>query len=342
MKVVSIDDERINLLLIEQMSNELNLEISSFTSPKEGLTHIQEAEVDLIFVDYLMPEMDGITFIKQARLFHPDIPIVMITAVTSDSNLKLVALKSGATDFLNKPLDIAEFSARIANFSSLRKAQLFYKNWAELLEKEVRKATEDIRLREYETLHVLGKAAETRDQETANHIIRVAHYSKIIAEGLGENDEVQELVYHASPLHDVGKIGIPDSILLKPGKLDPDEYELMKTHTLNGYHMIDKSKSTFLQAGAKIALSHHEKFNGCGYPHGTSGKEIPLFGRIVAIADVFDALLTKRPYKEPWPLKMVISLMKEERGAHFDPSMVDCFLNRMDTVQAVYSTYAAE
>jgi response regulator RpfG family c-di-GMP phosphodiesterase len=340
MRVVSVDDERINLRLIEEMSKELKLDVTSFLNPLEALEYIENNEVDMAFVDYLMPDMDGIEFIRNTRIHKSDIPIIMITAVTSDSELKLKALKSGATDFLNKPLDIGEFSARVKNLSDMRTAQLFYKNWATMLEDEVRKATENLRQREFETLSVLGKAAEYKDPETGNHIMRVAHYSKILARASGEESDKQELIFRAAPLHDVGKIAIPDQILLKPGRLTAEEFQIMKSHPTKGFEIIQRTKSHFLVAGAQIALTHHEKYDGSGYPAGLSGESIPIFGRIVAITDVFDALTSDRPYKDAWSFEKAVGYLSDEKDRHFDGHLIDHFLENLEEIRTIYHDYA--
>ncbi len=337
---LSIDDEYLNLVLIEEMGRKLDLEILSFTNPKEALEHLKYNSVDIIFVDYMMPEMDGISLIQEARYYYPDIPIIMITAVTSDNSLKLRALESGATDFLSKPLNLPEFSARVQNLKKLRESQLLYKNWADMLQSEVEKATNDISLREFETLKVLGSAAEYKDPETGEHILRVAHYSRIIAEELTDDKNLQQQIFRAAPLHDIGKIGVPDTILLKPAKLTSAEYEEIKKHSRMGYEIMKNAESPYLKTGAKIALTHHEKWNGKGYPQSLSKEDIPLCGRIVAITDVFDALTSLRPYKEPWSFEDAVQLLKSERGQHFDPTVVDAFLSRIDEIRNILNVYS--
>ncbi len=339
LKAVSVDDEKMNLLLIEQLAEKNNLEVVSFDKPLKALEYLKREDADLLFVDYMMPEMDGVSLIQKVRFFKREIPIVMITAVTSDSELKLKALQAGATDFLNKPFDMAEFSARIQNLSLLRRNQLFYKKWAEMLKEEVSRATRDIEKREYETLSILGEAAEFRDPETGHHVFRVSSYSKILAEALGFDEERQQIVFHSAPLHDIGKIGIPDSILLKPGPLDKEEFVIMRTHTSIGYNLTKKSSSLFLRTGAEIANSHHEKYDGSGYPAGLAGENIPIYGRIVAVADVFDALTSRRPYKEPWTFEDASALLKKERGKHFDPQLIDIFTDRIDEFREIHEKY---
>ncbi len=335
LQAISIDDEEVNLLIIEQLAKKIGLKVRSFTDPVKALGYIENNDVDIVFADYIMPQMNGIELIKKIRNQYENIPIVMITSITGDEELKLDAIEAGATEFLNKPLKGSEFIARITNLSNLRYHQLLLKDKALLLEEEVKKATEKLVKREFETLTVLGNAAEYKDPETGNHVSRVAHYSRMLAISMGEDEQRQNNLYYASPLHDVGKIGIPDSILLKPGKLDPDEWEIMKTHSQIGHDILKNSESAFLKTGAIIAKTHHEKYDGSGYPDGLKGDDIHLFGRIVALADVFDALMTKRPYKDPWPYEKAIELVKEQRGKHFDPEIVDHFFANIKSVKKI-------
>ena len=198
-------------------------------------------------------------------------------------------------------------------------------------------ARKKVSLREFETLDVLGRASEYKDPETGAHIARVAYYSKMLSSLLNESLENQDLIFHVAPLHDIGKLGIKDSILLKPGKLTTEEFSVMKKHTLIGYEILKNSNSIFLQKGAEIALTHHEKYDGSGYPSGLEGEEIPLFGRIVCIADVFDALTSKRSYKEPWSLKQAAELIESEKGKSFDPEIATLFLDNFNTVKSIYA-----
>lgn len=340
LKALSVDDEYVNLVLIEEMGRKLGLDISSFTDPIEALEYLEHNPVDIIFTDYMMPVMDGINLIQETRKYYPDIPIVMITAVSSDTELKLRALESGATDFLSKPLNLPEFSARVRNLKKLRQSQLLYKNWADMLRTEVDKATNGIKLREQETLKVLGSAAEYKDPETGEHIIRVAHYSRIIAEELTDDAELQQQIFRAAPLHDIGKIGVPDTILLKPGKLSVAEYEEIKRHAEMGYEIMQDTVSPYLRIGASIALTHHERWDGSGYPNGLCGTDIPLCGRIVAISDVFDALTSSRPYKPPWSFEEAVAHLESERGAHFDPQVVDAFMTHIKEIREIHTTYS--
>jgi response regulator RpfG family c-di-GMP phosphodiesterase len=329
---LSVDDEKTNLLLLEAMAAELGINVHSFLTPIAALEYTRNNDVDLIFTDYMMPGMNGIEFIEAVRLSHPHIHIIMITSVTDDETLKLRAIKAGATEFLNKPLNVAEFKARVSNIIELHSSRLLLRDKALLLESEVKSATAEITARELETLRVLARAAEYRDRDTGAHVTRVAHFSKLLAESAGAGPEEQELIFGAAPLHDVGKIGIPDAILMKEGPLTPEETTIMKTHPLIGYGILKDSKSKILQTGSVICLSHHERYDGTGYPGRIKAKDIPLWGRIVAIADVFDALSNRRPYKEAWAQEHVINYLRQNSGTHFDPWLIDFFIGRIDEV----------
>ncbi len=340
MRGLSVDDEKPNLLLVESMAEDIGLAMDSFTSPVAALEAIREKQYDLILVDYIMPHVNGVELIQQIREHQPDVPIIMITGVCGDDDLKLAAFEAGATEFLNKPINIAEFRARVMNLARLRKSQLLLKDRALLLEDEVKRATSAVVDREYETLSVLSRAAEYRDPETGSHIARVARYSRLIAEKLGLDEDTRELVLYAAPLHDIGKIGVGDSILLKPGKLTAAEFESMKSHATIGHRIIRDAKSQYLQAGAIVSLYHHERHDGTGYPAGVAGEDIHLLGRIVAIADVFDALTSRRPYKEPWPFDRAMAHLGAQRGKHFDPELVDHFLSGAERVREIFDSFA--
>lgn len=336
MKVLSVDDNANNLLMIEVFAKGLKLEIDSYNNPREALAHIGHDRYDIYIVDYMMPDVDGLAFIEAVRQVDETAPIIMITANGDDVDLHQNALAAGATDFMTKPVNGTIFKLRVRNLLMLHKSQLLIESKAALLEDEVKKATMDILDSELETLNVVGKTAEYKDPETGAHIYRVCHYARTLARACGLTETMQDVIFNASPLHDIGKVGVPDSILLKPGPLDEDEWVTMKNHTLIGYEILKKSKSKYLKAGAIIAFSHHEKYDGTGYPKGLKGESIPLFGRIVAICDVFDALTSKRPYKDAWSFDRALDYMNGQKGKHFDSELIAHFNDSIDDIRKIY------
>ncbi len=340
--VLIVDDAEINLVLFEALVKRLgNSQSIKFSSSPKGLLWAQGNAFDLAIVDYMMPELDGIDFIRQLRQTpgKEDVPILMITA-NDQKQIRYRALDAGASDFLTKPVDKIEFMARAGNLLQLGDSRKKLANHAEWLAEEVRKATHEIVQRERETVIRLSKAAEYRDPETGAHILRMAHYSELIAMGMGLPKADQELLLEAAPMHDIGKVGIPDAILLKPGRLTPDEFEVMKQHAVFGHDILKGSSSKVLQAGAEIALAHHEKLDGSGYPRGLVGHAIPVFSRIVAVADVFDALTSERHYKKAWPLDRAAEHIKNSSGTHFDPVCVNTFFEQWDSVISIRKKFA--
>jgi len=342
---VIIDDVEANLLLLRHFITQLGEahEVRAYTDPLLALAHCQAATPDLVIVDYMMPQLDGVEFIQRFRATpgRADIPLLMVTA-NDEMDVRYRALEGGANDFLTKPLDRIEFKARMRNMLALRANQKRLEDRASWLAEEVLKATDEIVRRERETILRLSRAAEFRDPETGDHIQRMAHYSWMIAVRLGLPLEQQQLILEAAPMHDVGKVGIPDHILLKPGKLDEAEFAIMKQHPVIGHSILSGSSSPLLQMASDIALSHHEKYDGSGYPLGLKADAIPVVGRIVAVADVFDALTSARPYKPAWDMARAVQLLRDQRGLHFDPACVDAFLGQLDDVQSVRQRFAAE
>jgi len=329
MKIAIIDDTPLNLTLMQALVGKLpECDPVPFSDPVEGLAWCQTNDPDLIIVDYMMPDIDGVEFIRQfrAKPENEDVPILMVTA-DHERQTRYNALQSGATDFLNKPVDRNEFQPRVHNMLALRRAHLSTRLRAQELEAEVHKATATIHQREEETVTRLARAAEFRDPETGAHIQRMAHYSALIARQLELPKDFCSTILLAAPMHDVGKLGIPDHILMKPGKLTVDEFAQMKRHPLIGYDILKDSSSPVIRMAATIALSHHEKFDGSGYPHGTCGEAIPLEGRIVAVADVFDALTSARPYKPAWSMEDAERFLRDGRGIHFEGLCVDALLS---------------
>jgi putative two-component system response regulator len=343
-KVLVVDDTKVNLLIYTALLEELDdCEIQTFPCPLEGLAWAAGNVPDLVIVDYMMPHIDGLEFIHRFRVLPGcgDIPLVMITA-NDHKEVRYRALDAGANDFLGKPVDNVEFLARAKNMLSLSAARSRLADQAQWLTSEVRKATEVLLQRERDTVFRLCKAAEYRDPETGAHILRMAHYSQLIAKNLGMTQEQQDMLLEAAPMHDIGKVGISDNILLKPGRLTPEEFEIMKQHASFGYELLKDSNSLVLQAGAEIALGHHEKFDGSGYPQGLKGEEIPLLSRIVAVADVFDALTSERPYKKAWSLEQAVDFLNAGSGSHFDPHCVQAFLDGFDEVLEIRDRYQEE
>lgn len=342
MDVVIVDDNEINVTLLRHLVKSIDeAKPITFTDSAAGLQYCLDNDPDLVVIDYMMPPPDGMAFIQAFRS-HPgrhDTPLLMITA-NQDSEVRHRALTLGASDFLTKPVDKTEFRARARNLLILRQSQKRLADRAAWLAEEVAKATHEVLIRERETIIRLSKAAEYRDPETGAHILRMANYSRIIARNLGLSEPVTDLILDAAPMHDIGKVGTPDHILLKPGRLEPEEMEIMRQHAMIGYEILKDSPSPLLQMAAIIALNHHEKYDGSGYPHGVKGEEIPIEGRIVAVADVFDALTSERPYKKAWPLEDAIKFMHENSGSHFDPKCIDAFFNTWDEILDIRAQYS--
>src|SRR6187402_356823 len=292
--------------IVRQIDGKLNLEL--FDTPSRALEFARNNRVDIVLTDYKLPEFDGIELVKQIRALPHcvDVPIVVITVV-DDRKIRYDALEAGATDFLIKPLDEHETRARCANLLELRRHKIVLSD----------------------------QAREFRDKTTGNHLMRMAKYSALIGAHLGLGAETVHVLEVAAPMHDIGKIGIPDAVLLKEGPLTREEIEMMKTHPRIGYDILKGSPSKYLSMGAIIALGHHEKYDGSGYPNGLHGEDIPLVARIVAAADVFDALVSERPYKKAWPVDEGIEFLKGQRGKHFDPTCIDAFLSDRGAIETV-------
>jgi len=339
MNVVIIDDAQLNLTLMQHLVRKLpHCEPTCFLDPVTALLWCLEHEPDLVIVDYMMPKMSGTELVEKFRNRYPDVPVLMVTA-NHETELRHQALAMGVTDFLNKPLDNVEFVARVKNMLALRQSHQHLSDRAAWLASEVAEATTKIMEQEREMVFCLAKAAEYRDHETGAHILRMAHYSKHIARVLGLSEAQQALLLEAAPMHDIGKVGTPDMILLKPGKLTVEEFEIMKQHALIGFEVLNASSAPLLKVAAEIAYTHHEKFDGTGYPRGLKGEEIPLFGRIVAVADVFDALTSVRPYKKAWSVEQASQLLRDGAGTHFDASCVAAFFTDFEAVLAIKNQF---
>ena len=339
--VTIIDDSKTMLMLEKVYLEESKGEVHTFLNPIEGIDYVKSHQIDLAIVDYMMPQMNGLEVIKKLKQINDNIKILMITSM-DDNDLKLKALEYGATDFLTKPLCEVEFKTRIRNIKKLIEQQKALENRAAILQHEINLHIKEIVTREEESLRVLANVAEYRDENTFLHINRVAKYSEILGKHYGLSHVEQDILSKAAPLHDIGKIGVRDNVLLKKDKLTDEEFEIMRNHTIYGYNILKNSSSQYLKAGAVIALSHHEKWNGTGYPYGKKGEEIPLYGRIVAVADVFDALTEERPYKKAWKLADALALIVEEGGKSFDPEIVDVFLKASHEIFDYYNETSME
>lgn len=339
MRVLIVDDDPTNLDVMGALIDRLQgCSSVRFSDPLAALAWLGTHEPDLMLVDHMMPELDGVTMIGILRddPRFADVPIVMVTANRFD-DLRVEALERGATDFIEKPVRVGELRARVRNLLALRRSQRLLRDKAALLADEVARATADIRDREMELVVRLCRAAEFRDPETGLHIDRMAQYAEVIAEQLGMTRERCRNIRIAAPMHDIGKIGIPDMILLKPGRLTDTEFQLMRQHAVIGHSILSGSRVPLLQLGAVIAHCHHERWDGSGYPRGLAGTDIPLESRIVTVADVFDALTSARPYKEAWSLDRARSFLEAGRRTMFDPDCVDAFLKRWEDVVRIHA-----
>ena len=327
MQILIVDDSPVNLKVYIGLLGRSGLgEAQCFSSSAKALEWAHSNDVDLVIVDYNMPAPDGLECLRllRAMVGKQTVPILMVTAERA-REIRHRALELGANDFLTTPVDPAEFTARVRNMLALRDSEKQLAETATWLAEQVKAATAEIASRERETIFRLSLVAEQRNPATYVHLSRMANYCQIIARGAGMSQEDQNIMLTASPLHDIGKVVVPDAILEKPGKLTPQEFDIVKKHTTAGYEILKGSNSPLLQVAAKIALTHHEKHDGSGYPEGLSGNNIPLAGRICALSDVFDALTSERPYKKAWSVKDAVAEVRRNRGRHFDPLLVDVF-----------------
>lgn len=338
--VVIVDDQSTGRKILEQIIKDISpsLDVEVFTTPLAALELIQVQTPDLVITDYKMPVMDGVEFIREIRAISAcrDVPVVVVTVV-EDRKVRYQALDAGATDFLIRPIDQYECKVRCKNLLTLRQQQQIISSRAKWLEEQVAIGTREIQVRERETLLRLAKAGEYRDEGTGNHVLRIARYSRLLAEVLGLSRRDCDDIELASPMHDIGKIGIPDNILLKEGPLDEQEMEIIRQHTVIGHDILSDSPSRYINLGAEIALEHHEKFDGTGYPYGLAGEEISISGRIVAVVDVFDALTSTRPYKVAWSFDEAVNYIKGSSGTHMDPRVVDAFIENLDRVRVIHT-----
>jgi len=340
--ILIVDDRETNTTLLRVMLENVGYcNITTTCDPHLVQTLNQEHQFDIILLDICMPEMDGFEVIEQLKenIEKDYLPVLVITAL-ADEETRVRALECGAKDFILKPFNRVELINRVRNILEVRLLHNQVLEQNANLEQQVRERTAEIRETRLEIVRRLGYAAEHRDNETGLHIIRMSQFAELLAKANGCDEEYAEVILHTSPMHDIGKLGIPDSILQKPGKLDADEWEVMKTHTVKGAEILEGPKTGLLKVARKIALYHHEKWDGTGYPHQLVGEEIPLEARIVAVADVFDALTSKRPYKEAWPLEKALEEIKALSGSHFDPTLVNQFLSIIPDAVAIMERHA--
>ncbi|MDP2646237.1 MAG: response regulator [Desulfobacterales bacterium] len=342
-KILMVDDEERNLRLMEALLIPLGYDCVMARDGVAALAKAKSAAPDLILLDIMMPGMDGY---ETARRLKADedtriIPIVMVTALQEVAD-RVKALEAGADDFLSKPVDKTEVRARVASLLKVKAYNDHMRNYQKELEAAVAQRTaqlstafEKIKVAALDTIRRLSHAAEYKDEDTGAHILRMSNYAASVARKMGLSEKTVEYILYAAPMHDIGKIGVPDRILLKPGKLDPDEWEIMKQHTIFGAKILEGSDAGFIRLGEIVALMHHEKWDGTGYPKGLKGKQIPLVGRIVAIADVFDALTSQRPYKEAFSLEKSYEIIRQGRENHFDPDVVDSFFAAEKEILAI-------
>lgn len=343
-KILIIDDEEFNIELLEAFLKQAGYKnILSTSDPTITPDLYREYKPDLVLLDLNMPVMDGFAVMAELRNLEKEsyLPVMVLSANT-DEGSRVNALNAGAKDFLNKPFSGTEVMTRIRNMLEVRLLHKKLCHQKENLEEQIAVRTKQLRDSQLEIVQRLGLASEFRDNETGQHIIRMSYYSKLLAQQYGLSSQECELILNASPMHDIGKLGIPDSILLKPGKLTREEFEIMKTHTTIGSQLLEDGKSDIMDAARTIALNHHEKWDGTGYPNSIAGENIPIYGRIVAIADVFDALTSVRPYKAAWSVEDAYIEIKRLSGTYFDPELVNHFSRIFPDILEIKSMYADE
>jgi len=321
--ILIIDDEPANVKLLQKMLEKNGYQnVSGISDSRDVEGLCAGTEFDAFLLDIRMPHIDGydvMTLLKE-KFVNDYMPVLVLTAQI-DRETRLKALKYGAKDFLTKPFDQIEALTRIHNLLEVRLMHKRVRDQNIILEEQVQQRTQELYDTRHEIITRLGMAAEYRDNETGNHIIRMSKYAKLLALEIGLEEEHADIIFNAAPMHDIGKIGIPDRVLLKPGKLDAEEWEIMQSHVNIGAEILSGHDSDLMQTAHIITVHHHEKWSGTGYPEGLKGEEISIEGRICAVADVFDALLSERPYKKPWTVEKALALIEEEAGQHFDPQI---------------------
>lgn len=341
-RILIVDDEPANLKLLDKLLTAQGYaRLVLVQDPRDVLARYQEERTDLVLLDINMPHLDGFQVMEQIRgLSDPLQPPVLILTAQHGQDFLLRALAGGARDFVTKPFDRNELLMRVRNLLEAQLAHRFMHDQKNVLEELVLLRTRELYRTRLQIVRRLGMAAEYRDEETGNHIVRMSQICALLARAAGWADEDCDLILNASPMHDIGKIGIPDAILLKPGKFTPDEWEVMKTHATIGARLLDGDNSRLMRMARDIALTHHEKWDGSGYPEGLAAEAIPMAGRIAALADVFDALTSDRPYKRSWGVEEAVEFIQKNSGSHFDPMLVELFLQELPRILEIRARYA--
>ncbi len=339
-KLLIVDDEPVNVKLLERTLAKAGYrEIESTMDPREVCDLFAARDFDLILLDLNMPHMDGFAVLEALKARFETPPSVLVLTAQSAQEFRTQALEVGAQDYVTKPFERNELLHRVKNLLSTKLYRQGLERLNESLEEKVAERTQQLNETRLQVVRRLGRAAEYRDNETGLHIVRMSKISRLLGEVMGMDAYQCDLLLNASPMHDIGKIGIPDNILLKPGKFEPEEWEIMKQHAQMGADILEGEDSDLLTMARDIALTHHEKWDGTGYPNGLKGEEIPLVGRICAIADVFDALTSERPYKKAWSVEDALALIQENRGTHFEPCLVDAFMANLDAILAIRNNH---
>ena len=347
--ILVVDDEPANVKLMERiLASRGYSNVISTQDPRQVKDMFLEQDTDLIILDLNMPHMDGYEVMEQLHsLEGRHIPPILVVTAQNTADFRQRALDNGGSDYVTKPFDANEVLSRVRNLLQVQIAHRFMHQQNEILDQKVRERTAALRLAHHnlqetqlQIVRRLGRAAEYRDNETGLHIIRMSKISELLGKAAGMPGYATELLLNAAPMHDIGKIGIPDHVLLKPGKFEPEEWEVMKTHSRIGADILSGDDSELLSMAREIALTHHEKWDGSGYPNGLKGEDIPMVGRIAALADVFDALTSERPYKKAWPIEDAVNLIKDEKGKHFDPELVEHFLSLLPEIIEIHDKYA--
>ncbi len=328
--ILIVDDIELNINTLIDIFED-RYDILATTDPSDVFALLETEKVDLILLDILMPKMNGFQVCKKIKENNntKDIPIIFITAQTDDDSIE-TAYSIGGVDYITKPFRSIEILSRVSTHISLDEKKQVLEDMVDIKTKELQKLNQELEDTQREIIFTMGEISEKRSKEVGYHVKRVALYSEVLAKKYGLSPKDTALLKEASPMHDIGKVAIPDFVLNKPNILTPEEFEIMKTHAQLGYDMLKHSQRELLKVASIVAFEHHEKWNGSGYPRGLKGEEVSIQGRITAVSDVFDALSSARIYKKAWSRKEIIDYFKEQRGKHFEPKLVDIFFDNLD------------